>query len=66
MATVRIAVDPDVCRLHGQCVDRAPSVFRFGDAEVVEHEAQAQGEAAEAAVDAAFLCPVQALEVTEV
>lgn len=61
---VRISVDESVCQLHGQCVDRAPEVFRFGDGEVVEHLSTVDGEAAEAARDAEFLCPVQAISVT--
>jgi ferredoxin len=62
---VRIVVDPAVCQLHGQCVDRAPELFQFGDGEVVEHVPSAVGDEAEAARDAEFLCPVQAISVTE-
>ena len=64
--SVQISVHGSVCQLHGQCVDRAPEVFRFGDGEVVEHESTVDGPGAEAARDAEFLCPVQAITVTAV
>lgn len=60
---VHISVDESICQLHGQCVDRAPSVFHFGDGEVVEHQSSVDGEDADAARDAEFLCPVQAITV---
>jgi ferredoxin len=60
---VQIFVDESICQLHGQCVDRAPEIFHFGDGEVVEHRSSVDGAAAEAARDAEFLCPVQAITV---
>lgn len=67
MSTARIRVDDAFCELHGMCVGRAPEIFRFGDGDAVDHDTEVNGaDAVEAARDAQFLCPVQAIEVTEV
>lgn len=63
--SVRIHVDADVCQLNGMCVERAPEVFRFGTGDTVEHDPDASGEVVEAVRDAQFLCPLQAIEVTD-
>jgi ferredoxin len=62
---VRIAVDREICDLHGQCVFAAPELFRFRDDGELEHEAEAGDELVAAARRAASLCPTSAIELKE-
>ena len=66
MSTIQIRVDPTVCRLNGRCLERAPEIFRFGDDDAIEYDHEVSGEAVHAARDAEFLCPMQAIEVSDV
>lgn len=65
MSTVRIQIDTGVCRLNGRCLEQAPEIFRLGDDDAVEYDPEVSGAAAEAARDAEFLCPMQAIQVSD-
>lgn len=62
---MRVVVDRDRCRQHGQCVIAAPDVFRFDDdQQLVYLEAPDESLRADAE-DAAMFCPEQAITVTD-
>jgi ferredoxin len=61
--TMKICVDLEKCKLHGQCIIAAPELFAFeadGKLRWVEHPAENQRQAAE---DAADVCPEQAIVI---
>ncbi len=62
--TARVSVDRGICQKHGQCVAQAPGVFSFDDGGELRYSGEVDDEAAEAAEDAVFLCPTQAITVT--
>jgi ferredoxin len=58
---MKVVVDMNTCKDHGQCVFAAPEVFRLeadGHLGYVEHPDEALREAVEEAADA---CPLQAI-----
>jgi ferredoxin len=60
---MKICVDLDKCKSHGQCVIAAPELFSFAaDNQLnwVEHPEEALRKAAE---DAADVCPEQAITI---
>ena len=60
---MKICVDLEKCKLHGQCVIAAPDLFSFdkdGNLVWVEHPATHQLKAAEEAAD---VCPEQAITI---
>jgi ferredoxin len=66
VTTLRITVDPGVCRLNGRCLEAAPDVFRLGDDDAIDYDTEVGADLAEAVRDAEYLCPMQAIEVAEV
>jgi len=62
---MRIKVDLELCRDHGQCVIAAPQVFRFDGNQklvwVVEPDHSLRG----AVEEAADVCPEQAITIEE-
>lgn len=63
--TVRIAVDRSVCEQHGQCVEAAPELFWFDDQGDLQHRDEVDEGQAAAVEDAVFLCPTQAITLTQ-
>ena len=61
-----VAVDPERCELHGECAAAAPAIFELEeDAEHVTVLLPVIGpELEDAAFDASFSCPVQAITVS--
>ncbi len=60
---MKICVDLEKCKLHGQCIIAAPGLFAFetdGKLRWVENPGEDQRRAAE---DAADVCPEQAIVV---
>jgi ferredoxin len=58
---MKICIDLEKCRLHGQCVIAAPELFSFNDdgsLRWTEHPTKAQEQAA---LEAADVCPEQAI-----
>ena len=60
---MKICVDLEKCKLHGQCIIAAPDLFAFtsdGKLKWVEHPGDGQRQAAEEAAD---VCPEQAITI---
>jgi len=60
---MRVFVDPEVCRQHGQCEIAAPEVFELDERGRLVYDQKpdnAHGQAVEEAVDA---CPEQAISI---
>jgi ferredoxin len=62
--TTRINVDRDVCMRHGECSALAPETFSFDVAGNLTYRSEVGAAEGNAAEDAAFLCPTQAITVT--
>lgn len=59
---MRVTLDRDRCEGHGLCVDVAPELFSFDDAdEIVIHHPEVPEGHAEKAATAVRVCPVAAL-----
>ncbi len=63
--TTRISVDRAACQLHGDCVALAPEIFSFNDAGKLTYRSEIDAAEAEVAEDAMFLCPTQAIILTQ-
>lgn len=62
---MRVTIDAAVCNGHGQCTFAAPEVFVMGDDGRPKHP-QHVPEGSEGGVeDAAALCPMQAITITD-
>jgi ferredoxin len=62
---MRVEVDRDACRLHGQCTIAAPEVFRFDAAGDLVYVADPDESLRGAAEDAMDACPEQAIDVSD-
>ena len=63
--TTRISVDRIACQLHGECAALAPEIFSFNDAGKLTYRSEIDAAEAEVAEDAVFLCPTQAITLTQ-
>jgi ferredoxin len=61
--TASISVDRAACKLHGECAAQAPEIFSLDAAGELTYREEVDAAEAEAAEDAAFLCPTQAIAV---
>jgi ferredoxin len=61
--TARISVDRAACKLHGECTAQAPEIFSLDAAGELTYREEIDAAEADAAEDAAFLCPTQAITV---
>ena len=62
----KVIVDPNVCDLHGICVEAAPEVFEMGDDGVLRVLNETPGEGLRAKVDEAVRgCPTGAISIEE-
>ncbi|MFE5329588.1 ferredoxin [Embleya sp. NPDC056575] len=62
---MKVIVDADRCRDHGQCVFSAPEVFRINDAGRLEFVAEPDDTLRDAVEDAALVCPLQAITIED-
>lgn len=62
---MRVSVDTGLCNGHGQCTFAAPDVFSMGDDGRPVHPDQVPAGAEAQAEDAAALCPMQAITLTD-
>ncbi len=60
---MRVIVDMDVCKNHGQCVFSAPEVFQISVDGHLAYVAEPGEALREAVEDAADVCPLQAITV---
>jgi ferredoxin len=63
--SVKISVDRAACKLHGECAAQAPEIFAFDDAGELTFRREIDAAETAVAQDAAFLCPTQAIALTE-
>jgi ferredoxin len=63
--TTRISVDRAACQLHGECAALAPEIFSFNDAGKLTYRGEIDAADVEVAEDAVFLCPAQAITLTQ-
>jgi ferredoxin len=62
---MKICVDVERCKLHGQCIIAAPDLFSFdadGKLKWVEHPDESQRQAA---LEAADVCPEQVITIED-
>ncbi len=60
---MRVTVDTAVCADHGQCIFSAPEVFQFDPDGKLVWETTPEESQREAVLEAADVCPVQAILV---
>ncbi|MEV7907599.1 ferredoxin, partial [Streptomyces anulatus] len=57
---MKVIVDMDVCKDHGQCVFSAPEVFQLDDGGRLVYESDVDGALRDSVEEAADVCPLQA------
>jgi ferredoxin len=62
---MRITVDMAKCEDHGQCVIAAPGVFEFNDDGKLVYNATPDASERDYVLDAADVCPAQAISIEE-
>lgn len=62
---MRVEVDRDACRTHGQCTIAAPEVFRFDAAGELVYVAEPDEGLRSVAEDAVDACPEQAITLLD-
>ncbi|MEV7007749.1 ferredoxin [Streptosporangium sp. NPDC051022] len=60
---MKVIVDMDVCKDHGQCVFAAPEVFQINDSGRLVYESEVDEALRDAVEEAADVCPLQAITV---
>lgn len=60
---MKVYVDRNLCENHGQCALVAEDVFQMNDGGILEYDPEPQDERHDEVVEAADLCPVQAIFV---
>jgi len=60
---MKISVDLDLCDAHGQCAFAAPKVFELDDLGDLSFDSEPDESARTEVLNAARLCPVQAIKV---
>ena len=63
-ATLNVEVDLAKCQKHGQCVIAAPGVFRWASDGELEWNKVVGEDQADDVMDAADVCPVQAIRAS--
>jgi ferredoxin len=63
--TTRISVDRAACKLHGECAAQAPEIFSFDEAGELTYRSEIDAAETAVAEDAVFLCPTQAITLTQ-
>lgn len=62
---MKITVDLDLCQDHGQCAIAAPVAFRMNDDGKLEYESAVADAHLDEVEEAADVCPVQAILVSQ-
>lgn len=62
---MKITVDLDTCQDHGQCAIAAPVAFRMNDDGKLEYDAVVDDSYLDEVEEAADVCPVQAILITQ-
>lgn len=62
---MKITVDLDKCQDHGQCAIAAPVAFRMNDEGNLEYETTVDDSYFDEVEEAADVCPVQAIFITQ-
>ncbi|MGW7414046.1 ferredoxin [Streptomyces sp. NPDC054863] len=62
---MKVVVDIDICKDHGQCVFAAPEVFQLDDGGKLVYVAQPDESLREDVEDAADVCPLQAITIED-
>ncbi|GGO12935.1 ferredoxin [Microbispora hainanensis] len=60
---MKVIVDMDVCKDHGQCVFSAPEVFQINENGRLVYEAEPDESLRDAVEEAADVCPLQAITI---
>jgi ferredoxin len=62
---MNVDVDRAICEIHAQCVYAAPEVFALDDDDELVYEPSPDATQDDAVRNAALVCPVQAIRLTE-
>lgn len=62
---MKVIVDMDVCKDHGQCVFSAPEVFQLNEEGRLVYNAEPDESLREAVEEAADVCPLQAITIED-
>ena len=62
---MKVEVDTDLCQAHGECVFAAPEIFELDDEDQIHWVESPDESRREKALQAAKVCPVSAIKVTE-
>lgn len=62
---MRVFVDPEICREHGQCEIAAPDVFQLDPASGLTYDSRPDGTFRKAVEEAVDACPEQAISIIE-
>jgi ferredoxin len=63
--TARISVDRTACQLQAACAAHAPEIFSFDEVGELTFRSEIDEAETEVAEDAVFLCPTQAITLTQ-
>ncbi|WP_067135847.1 ferredoxin [Microtetraspora malaysiensis] len=62
---MKVVVDMDVCKDHGQCVFSAPEVFQINENGRLVYVAESDESLRDAVEEAADVCPLQAITIED-
>ncbi|GAA1006540.1 ferredoxin [Streptomyces sp. F-3] len=62
---MKVVVDMNKCKDHGQCVFAAPDVFGFDDAGHLTYVGEPDDALRDAVEEAADVCPLQAIRIED-
>ncbi|MFF3667857.1 MULTISPECIES: ferredoxin [Microtetraspora] len=62
---MKVVVDMDVCKDHGQCVFSAPEVFQINENGRLVYVAEPDESLRDAVEEAADVCPLQAITIED-
>lgn len=62
---MKVIVDMDVCKDHGQCVFSAPEVFQLNEHGRLVYVAEPDESLRDAVEEAADVCPLQAITIED-
>ncbi|WP_433223659.1 ferredoxin [Microtetraspora malaysiensis] len=62
---MKVVVDMDVCKDHGQCVFSAPEVFQINENGRLAYVAEPDESLRDAVEEAADVCPLQAITIED-
>jgi len=62
---MKVEVDTDLCQAHGECIFAAPQIFELDDEDQIHWVSSPDDGLRDKARQAAKVCPVSAIKVTE-